>query len=237
VLPAIALALVAQLAAAPFDFTGSAGGFGNAWFLAPLALLAAAAGHDDGGRWTLAAVVVGAPFLAAPVWLEPLDAGAVSARAARLAAPVVGLLPEPTTLRVAPGAAQVDRAGLVARGIGPAIDAGTGGALRLRVRRGELFVISDRPLASLRLELGAAAPVALEVRGGKLGNVTIRPSGDLAVDVGLDPRRARRHAVWWSREDAWIHRLEIRLPAAPTRPIPLDVAFGRPVVPEGSRET
>ncbi|HLF56078.1 MAG TPA: hypothetical protein VI942_04450, partial [Thermoanaerobaculia bacterium] len=230
VVPATLAAILVQLALAPFDFVESGGGFGNGWFLPLYAVLLAAASHDEGPRWTLAIGAAGAPFLLAPVWLASAGLLAPAAAVDRLVSPAVALLPEPTTLRAAPGAADLVRPGLVARGIEPAIFAGRG-RLRLFARRGRLFVVADRALSSLRLELGADAPVAIEVRGGKLGNTTIRPDGELAVDVALDPRRARRHPVWWSREDAWIHALEVRLPAAPAAPIALDVPFGRGVVP------
>jgi hypothetical protein len=92
-------------------------------------------------------------------------------------------------------------------------------------------VASERPLSSLRLELGPAAPVEFEVRGGKMGNTTLRPNGDVAVDVGLDPRAARHHPVWWSEQSAWIYTLELRLPKVVAAEVPLDVPYGRLAVP------
>jgi hypothetical protein len=178
----------------------------------------------------VAVALAGAPFVLAPVVLAPLGFAAPAVAVERLAAPLVGLLPEPTTLRVAPGSADLARPSLVVRGLEPAVSAGASG-LRLAGRRGDLYAISDRALSSLRIELGGEAPVAIGVRGGRLGDTTIRPSGEVAFDVALDDRRARRHPVWWSRDGAWIYRLGLELPAVPPRPVPLEVPFGRPVVP------
>ena len=231
-LPAVALSLGAQVAVAPFDFVEGGISPGNAWFLPLLALLLAAAETLDDRRWMAAAAVAAAPWLAVP-WLATVGLSGWSREIAPWAARLESWLPVPSTLRSIPGSVEIVRPGLRVAGLLPGVAESGRGALALTARTAELVVTSDRALSSLRLELGREAPSRVELVGGELGNTTFRPSGEVAVDVRLDARRARRHAVWWSRETAWTHALTLRLPAAPPAPVALDVVFGRPLVPGG----
>lgn len=230
---AVAAALTLQLATAPFDFVDGALAPGNAWFLPPLALLLLAAEASESARSTLAVAAIGLVLLAAP-WAAALGATGAAAAIARRLEPAERLLPAASTLRLQPGAADLARGGLAARGLPPGVVAAADGKLRLVAARGDLVITADRPLSSLRLELGREAPAQLEVRGGKLGNTIYRPSGEVAVDVAVDPRKARRHPVWWSPGGAWSYPLEVRLPASPASPLPLDLPFGRLAIPEGA---
>jgi len=231
VILSVLLAIVARLVLAPFDWAELSAGAGNAWFLVPLALLLAAASHDEGRAWVVTIALAGAPFLAAPVWLDSLGLAEPAAAASRMTSPLTSWLPEATPLRSVPGVAQLVRAGLVVRGLEPSISDSGDGRLRLSGRRGTLVVLADRALSSVRVELGSSAPVAIQVDGEKLGNTTIRPNGDLAVDLGLDAGAARRHPLWWSPQGGWIPVVEIRLPETPAAPIPLDVPFARSLIP------
>jgi len=234
VLPAVAAALALQLALAPFDWVEGALPAGNAWFLPPLALLLCAAESSESGRATFAVGLLGLPLLAPP-WLAAAGLAGAGDFVARRVAPFERLLPAASTLRLQPGTFDLGPGGLVARGFAPGIAAGRDGRLRLIGARADLLVSSDKPLSSLRLELGANAPARLDLRGGKLGNITYRPSGEVAVDVALDPRQARRHPVWWSPGGAWSYALELRLEAPPPEPVALALPFGRLAVPEPSR--
>lgn len=230
VLPAALLAFVSQLLLAPFDVVESVAMPGNAWFLPLIALLLVAAEHAEAPGWSLAAAAVSGLFLA-PQWIAPWTPNTLSERLARRLAPVVELLPLPSTQRELPGVVQLEREGLTVHGFAPALVGRGDGRFGLRSDRAALLVASERPLSSVRLELGAAAPVDFEIRGGKMGNTTLRPNGDVAVDVGLDPRGARRHPVWWSGQPAWIYALELRLPKRPPTEVPLDLPYGRLAVP------
>ncbi len=231
-LPAALFALVSQLLLFPFDVVESAAMPGNAWFLPLLALLLLAAEHAEAPAWTLAAAAVSGLFLL-PQWLAPFGPNAISRRLEERLAPIVELLPLPSTQRELPGDTQLEREGIAVHGFGPALVAGDG-RFAMGAERASLLLVSERPLSSVRLDLGAAAPVDFEVRGGKAGNTTLRPNGEVALDVGLDPKQARRHPVWWSDQAAWIYPLEVRLPKRPATPLPLDVAYGRLAVPSGS---
>jgi hypothetical protein len=226
-------ALALQLLLAPFDFVAGTVVPGNGWFLPLFALVLAAVEHAESRGWSLAALVVAAPFLA-PHWLGVVGFDAAAREAARRGALVVDLLPAASTLRREEGAADLARPELAVRGFAPAIAAGADDRLRLRERSGTLLAISNRQLASVRIELAGDAPDAIEVRGGTLGDTTFRPSGEVAFDIAL-PRRARRHPVWWSPDGAWIYELTIRLPEPPAKPLPLDVPFGRGGAPEAGR--
>jgi hypothetical protein len=229
-MPAVLAAVALQLLLAPFDFVEGTLAPGNAWGLPllALALVAAEGGESPFATWSVAAVAL--PLLAAP-WLTALGAERAAAAAARRVAAVERLLPAASTLRLQPGAAELERGGLRVRAFAPGLAPVAAGKLAWSEARADLLAIADRPLSSLRLELGAAAPARFDVRGGTLGNVTYRPSGEVAVDVALVPRRARRHPVWWSRDGAWIYPLELRLEQMPAAPIPLDMPFGRLAVP------
>jgi hypothetical protein len=232
---AVVATLVAQLFLAPFDFVEGVLAPGNAWFLPPLALLLLACEQAQSRAWTVAPLVVAAPFLA-PTWLAPLatdalDANALAREAARRLAPVVDLLPVASTLRHPPGVADLVRPELLVRGLAPGIAPARDGRLRLAEREATLLVVSNRPISSIRVELGRDAPASIRVRGGALANTTYRPSGDVAFDVKL-ARRGRSHPVWWSRDGAEIHELDLILPARPARPLELDVPFAHGVVPK-----
>jgi len=230
---AILASLGLQLALAPFDFVEGALAPGNAWFLPLFALLLVAAERGEGAPATLAVGLVGLAPLLAP-WALALGAPDAAEAIARRVVAVERLLPAASTLRLQPGAADLARGGLAARGFAPGVTATGDGRLRLDAARADLVVTSDRPLSSLRLELGREAPAQLDVRGGKLGNVTYRPSGEVAVDLLVDPRRARRHPVWWSRDAAWSYPIELRLSQSPASPLPLELPFGRLAIPDGS---
>ena len=230
VLPAALLALLTQLLLMPFDVVESAAMPGNSWFLPVLVLLLLAAEHSEAPAWTLAAAAVSGLFLA-PQWAAPWAPNALSQRLARRLAPIVELLPLPSTQRELPGDIQLEREGLAVHGFAPALVLRGDGRLGWRGARASLLVASERPLSSVRLELGSAAPVEFEVRGGRMGNTTLRPNGDVAVDVGLDPSAARHHPVWWSDRSAWIYALELRLPKPMATEVPLDVPYGRLAVP------
>jgi len=229
---AVVAALVLQVVAAPFDFVEGALDVGNAWFLPPLVLLLCAAESTERTRSMLALAVLSAPFLL-PSWLAVVGATTASRQAAQRLAVVGEVLPVPSTLRSIPGAASIERAGLVVQGLAPGLVGGSDGRLRWVGRRAQLVVSSDRAMSSLRLDLGANAPADIEVRGGKLGNTTYRPSGELSIDVLLDPRQARRHPVWMARGEAATYVVELRIGQAPATPIVLDVPFGRGVLPSG----
>jgi hypothetical protein len=229
VLPAVAGAAAMQIALAPFDFLEGGLLRGNAWFLPPLALLLLAVESSERPRATLAVGAAGLPLLLV-AWLAAVGASGAAAAVDSRIATVERLLPVASTLRWQPGIVELRRGGVVARGIAPGLDGGDG-KLRLRGTRGQLLVTSDRPLSSLRFELGRDAPAGIEVRGGRLGNVTYRPNGEVALDVAVDSRKARRHPVWWSPGAAWTHALELRLESAPPQPVTVDLAFGRPELP------
>ncbi len=229
VLTAVAATLALQVLLLPFDFVEGSSGVGNAWFLAPYALLLLAVEHAESRAWTLSPLVLSAVFLL-PAWLAPFG-GSVVRQAERWTDPVTSRLPIASTLRAAPGSPELVRTGLVVRGVAPGIAQSSGGGLRLLARRGTILVVSDHALSSVRIELGANAPSAIAVEGGTLGNTTFRPDGEVAFDVAVSARSARRHPVWWSLSGAWIYSLEIELGKAPGAPISLDVPFGRAVVP------
>lgn len=233
VLPAVAASIGLQVALAPFDYVDGVLPAGNAWFLPLLALLLLAAESIDSPRATLAVGAVGGLLLAAP-WLAALGAADVSRAVGARMAVVEGVFPLASTLRRQPAATDLARGSVAVRGFAPGFAAGDA-KLHLRGARGELLVTSDRPLSSLRLELGRNAPASIEVRGGEIGNVTYRPNGEMGLDVTLGPRRARRHPVWWSPAGAWIYPLELRLPQSPAQPIALDLPFARPAVPRDPR--
>lgn len=231
VVPAVAGALALQLALAPFDFVDGGLARGNAWFLPPLALLLLAVESSESPRATLAVGVVGLPLLLA-AWLAAVGADrAAEAVGARLGA-VERVLPLASTLRWQPGVAELRRGAVVARGVAPGL-VGDDGGLVLRGARGELMVTSDRPLASVRLELGRDAPAKVVVRGATLGNVIYRPNGEVAIDIELTERRARRHPVWWSPGGAWTYAFGLRCEPPPARPVAIELAFGRPLLTTG----
>lgn len=231
--PAALLSAVLLLLASPFDFVEGTLAPGNAWLLPPLALLLAAVGEADRRATLVGFAALGAPLLVAP-WLAALGFTTLAGAVGERIAPLERLLPVASTLRTVPGAIELERPGLRILTASPGVELAPDGRLRLTGARAVLEVTSDRALSSLRFELGREAPAAIEVHGGRMGSTTFRPSGEMAIDVALDPRRARRHAVWWSR-DAWIHRLELRLPAVPATPVPFDVPFGRAAVPREER--
>jgi hypothetical protein len=234
ILPAASAAALFGLAVAPFDFAGAAPGWGNLSFLPILAALAALCGPAS-RLAPLGVAALAAPFLL-PLWLSPV-AGTPSLPAA-VRDVVEGarrLLPFETTLRVLPDSVEVRSGGVVVRTAGREIYAGRPGGLRLAARRGELLVVSDRNLSSVRLGLGADAPSSIGVRGGELGNTTFRPSGDVAIDVSL-AEPARRHPVWWSREPVSVYPLTLELPKAPAAPLPVELVLARTAAPATSKE-
>ncbi len=222
-------ALVLQLVLSPFDFVAGSLTPGNGWFLPIYALLLLSCDQAQSRAWTVATLVASSVFLA-PHWMSVIGPNPVAREAAQLAAPIVDRLPIASTLRRAEGAVDLVRPELVVRAFAPAIEPAKDGKLRLSERAGTLLVVSNRPLSSLRLELGRDAPAEIGVRGGELSNTTFRPSGEVAFDVVL-PKRPRRHPVWWSRDGAWIYELELRLPKRPAKPLALDLPFAKGVVP------
>src|SRR6185503_18108683 len=124
--------------------------------------------------WTLAPLLVAAIFWA-PHWLALAGPNALSRAAERLAQPIVDRLPIASTLRHAEGATDLVRPELLVRAIAPAIEAGADGRLRWIEREGTLLVVSNRPLSTLRIEVGGEAPNEIAARGGELANTTYRP--------------------------------------------------------------
>jgi len=229
-LAAVAAALALQATLAPFDFVEGTLPLGNGWFLAPFVLLLCAVGHGESRARTLSPLVLSA-LLLAPGWVAPASPSRLSAAVGALVEPVRRLLPVATTLRDLPGATDLERSGVLARGLAPGLVAGDRGDLRLVGGAAALVVESDRALSSVRIELGAPASAELAVRGGRLGNTILRPNGDIAYDIALDRDVARRHALWWSRSEGWIYLLDLSLGGEQRTPVSLDLTFGRPLVP------
>jgi hypothetical protein len=233
-LPAVLLAVLVQVVIAPFDFVEGGLPVGNAWSLPLLGLLLVSAervGRSGGsvpplGTGGPLATAAAASLLLAPTWLAAAGLPAFAERTARWGAPLLDRLPLASTLRVDPVGVDLARPGLRVRGYRPALEPGGDGRWRLLERRALLLVSADRALTSLRIELGRDAPATIEVGGGAVGELILRPTGDLALDVRLDPARARRHPLWWSPA-GWSHVVELRLPERPATPVPLDVAYGR----------
>lgn len=222
--------LLLQLVLSPYDFVSGSLAPGNGWFLPVYALLLASCEAAQSRGWTLATLVAAAPFLA-PAWLAPLGPNPVAREAARRSAVAVDLLPLASTLRRGEAAHDLVRPELVVRGYSPGIRAAKRGGLELAEQRGTLLLVSNRPLATMRVELGGEAPAEIQPRGGEVANTTFRPNGDVAFDLVL-PKRPRRHPVWWSREGAWLYEIQVRTAKRPVTPLPLDVPFASPIVPD-----
>lgn len=221
---------------APFDWAGAAPTWGNAALLPLLAALVSRAGAPLGRGRALLLLALAAPFLL-PLWLAPLaSTPALGGAPLRRAVEAVrARLPFETALRALPDSVEVLRGGVALRSTGRAIFAEAGGErLRLFGRRGEVLVSSARPLSSVRLEFGSAAPSTLSVTGGEVGNTTFRPSGEIAFDVAVGAPK-RRHPVWWSREAVSIYRLRLDLGQDPVAPLPFELGLARPAVPAGGQ--
>ena len=223
---ALAVAALAQVASAPFDLGGDSGAPGAPWFLPALALLAFAAAHAP-GRGVALALGLLSIVLVAPGWCTALG---LEGRAwARTAARVRALLPLDTTLREWPGAATLDRAGIVLTGFDPDVFVGGDGRLRRTGARAALLLESATPLDSIRLELGAAAPADLALAGATAGDLVLRPDGEVGLDVLLGPP-ARRHPTWRTPRGASIYSFAIELPRRPAAPLALDFSLARPAL-------
>jgi len=231
---AAAAAALFLVATAPFDWAGAAPSWGNAALLPLCAALLARAGAAPGRGRALLLLALAAPFLL-PLWLAPWS-GSPTVGGAPLRRAVEAVrerLPFETALRALPDSVEVLRGGVALRSTGAAIFAEAGGErLRLFGRRGEVLVASPRPLSSVRLEFGSAAPSTLAVTGGEVGNTTFRPSGEIAFDVAVGAPR-RRHPVWWSREAVSIYRLQLDLGQEPVAPLTFELGLARPAAPPG----
>lgn len=208
----VGVAVVAQLVLAPFDWAGDLTAVGNLWFLPLYGALLFCAAPTLAPRAALLLGLATVPF-AAPFWVAPLSDG--SRPPALLAPFTAGIrehLPFETSLREAPGSAEVIRAGVRLRSTGAAVRLADG-KFALEAPRAAVLVESDRPLASVRLDFSASAPGSLTVGGGRSGSTTFRPSGEVAFEIELGPP-ARRHPLWWSRAPVAIYELELALPVA-----------------------
>ena len=217
---------------APFDWAGAAPGWGNAAFLPIYAALVARLGGPAPPARALLVAALAAPFLLA-VWLSPIaGVPAVGGAPLRQALERVrSVLPFETALRSLPGSVELRRGDVAMRSVGPEIFADAGGErMRLAGRRGRVLIASTRPLSSVRLEFGAAAPSSLRVGGGEVGNTTFRPSGEIAFDVTLG-RPLRRHPLWWSAAPAAIYRLDLDLGQDPGAPLAFELALARSAAP------
>jgi hypothetical protein len=222
---ALLLALFVAVVTSPFDLAGDSGALANAWFLPALALAGFLPARVPAPA-SLAALGLASFALVAPGWLAALDLDARSW--ARPVALVRAWLPEDTTLRAPAEVAAIERAGIVLRGTPPAVFAGADGRLRLAQASAALVVESAAPLASLRLELGGAAPADLTVRGAVAGDLVLRPDGEVALDVALG-RPWRRHPTWRSPRGTYLYRFTLALPRAPAAPVPFDFSLARPL--------
>ncbi len=234
---AAAIAALFLLIGSPFDWAGAAPAWGNAALLPIFAALVSRAGAAVGRARALLLLALAAPFLL-PLWLAPVSGSpwAGSAGLRRGVEAARSLLPFETALRSLPASAEILRAGVALRATGETLYlAASGERMYLFGRRGEALVESPRPLSSVRLEFGAAAPSSLTVRGGEVGNTIFRPSGEIAFDVALGAP-LRRHPLWWSREPVSIYRLRLDLGRDPSAPLPFALALARPAVPAEGAE-
>lgn len=233
IVPTLLVALLFTLVTAPFDFAGEGQAWGNAAFAPLFALAAFAIGRGPSRSGLLAVVLLATPWIA-PLWLSPRS-GVPTGLGPQVRAALErarAIAPFETTLRSVPDDAAVERSGVVLRSTGwEVFPEAEGRGLVFLGRRGGLAVYSPRPLSSVRLEFGEAAPSTLEVSGGEVGSTTYRPSGEVAFDVAVG-KPARRHPVWWSASPVSVYFLEMRLGAAPAAPLRFDLALARPAAPE-----
>lgn len=223
----VAVAVVAQVVLAPFDWAGELTAVGNLWFLPLYGALLFCAGPTLAPRAMILLVLAAAPF-AAPFWVAPLSDGTRPfAQLAPFTAAIRERLPFETSLREVPGSAEMVRAGVRLRSTGAAIRP-SDGRFALEAPRAALLVESDRPLASVRLDFSASAPGSLTVGGGRSGSTTFRPSGEVAFEIALGPP-ARRHPLWWSRAPVAIYELELALPVVDKMPAQGAAAAAEPV--------
>ncbi len=239
----VALAAIAQLVLAPFDWAGDLSAVGNPWFLPLYGALFFCAGPALRLRSALLVALAVVPFLL-PFWISPLsDSTRPPAALEAFTSRLRQRLPFETSLRVLPGSTELARAGVRLRSTGPSIRP-LGGRLALDGGHATLLVASDRALSSVRLDFSANAPGTLAVEGGTTGSTTFRPSGEVAFEIALG-RPARRHPLWWSRAPVSIYVLRLELPgasrmgsqgpAAATDPVTFDLGLARVAGPEAAR--
>ena len=232
-LPYAALAaLLLQVALHPFDWAGDRIAAGNVWFLPIYGALwfaldpATADARRAIGSAIAVAALGGVTLL--PLWLHPtVPIPAPPPVIGQIVGTARSYLPSESTLREIPGAIEIRRGEIRLRTDDPAIGASGDRLVWAGSRQAVVEVASDRPLGSIRFEVGERAPSSIEILGGEAGETTFRPGGELAIDVRVrDP--ARRHPLWWSRGGASIYYLRLALPQPAGEPIPFDVASARP---------
>ena len=231
---AILLALLFQIVLYPFDWAGDRMSFGNPWFVPLYGALWFAIDPRAGERgktigaaaW---AAVASLPWLL-PFWLHPAALQPAEPPAAtRALAPVRALAPFETSLREIPGSVEIRRGGTTLRALDRAIGSVGGSSGRLTwfgSREATVVVLSDRPLASVRLDFGDRGPTSLDVRGGAAGDTRFSPGGEVSFDVALS-KPARSHPFWWSPKGV-AYFLKLTLPEAPPVPVPFDLGAARP---------
>lgn len=200
----------ALLLARPFRFHGAPESLGNELVLPALGLL-----------WPLAAtrirpalgvgVALVCAAVMAPVWMAPAE-GRPGAWTGRLGTVEVAQrsLGEPMTFlgdrhaRILSGDAWIES---------------RRDRLMLDGNRVELLLAGDPVLDALVLVAGEDVPTDLEIGGAARGDLLLRPDGGYERVLRLP--RGRRLPMWWGPSVQSVHVLELRLPEAPTTPLPL----------------
>ena len=217
---AVALAVAGFFYVRAFNFYGGGGALANRYFLPLYPAFWFLAGRRPRPWWPLIAGLAATPFLL-PLWTAPRAYPLVhEGSMAYVSAAARTVLPYETSLSHLKPAGREDLhhgelwVKLLASEPRPVED---GALFELGPSRdGEILIGSEEALAALWLEIEPPAPVGLSVDGATLGSPVLR-DGRLRHRLELG-RPTARHRMWWTFEDVWLYRLEIRhLGARPLR--------------------
>lgn len=231
----------------PFNFYGGGGAVGNRYFL-PLypALWFLIARPVRAVHLALVAALA-APFLL-PLWRQPTAFPIGEDGRYRHVSPLAQrLLPYETTQATIPGGQDAARHGLwiklldhdvwwssAGSGLRPPVGPGIADnpsppeSTTLRMvgsAEAHLLVGTNKPLRFLAVELDRHAPARIDVDGRELRPSLLRPDGWEVFEVPLLAPRAV-HPMWWTHDDFYLYKLNLRLVGGKPVPVGLDLGPG-----------
>jgi hypothetical protein len=211
-LVAVALAVAGFFYVRAFNFYGGGGSLANRYFLPLYPAFWFLPARRPRAFWLPLAVLGAAPFLL-PLWSAPRAYPLIEEGSMRyVSAAARAILPYETSLSHLKPAGREDlRHGeLWVKLLAPEPRPVAGGAAfeLASGTRGELLVGSERALEEMVLVVDPPPAPALEIRGATLGEPRLA-AGDLRYPLRLG-RPTARHRMWWTFDDVWLYRLEIR---------------------------
>ncbi len=244
---AVVVAAAGFLLVRPFNFYGGGGAIGNRYFLPLYPALWFLIARPLRAIHLALVTALAAPFLL-PLWRQPTAFPiGEDGRYNHVSSLAQRLLPYETTQATIPGGQDAVRHGLWVKLLDHDVwwsSAGSG--LRPPVRPGgpdqpsppesttlrmvgsaeaHLLVGTPKPLKFLAVELDRHAPARIDVDGRELRPSVLRPDGWEVFEVPMLRPRAV-HPMWWTHDDYYLYRINVRLVGGKPVPVGLDLSLG-----------